>query len=427
MKLGGVYNRHVLYSYIVAMIYLSISIIVPIVMIQTTVFIDLVIQGFATFSQYMRLVGHSILFSFPIAFPLVQAFAITFVIKTKQNNGEIAALASAGASPYYLALPALAVATCGTMIMAAFCFYLEPINNRAFYQLRDNLTPTVPQHTPPAKTFLTFPNDVAIYYEDQEEDGSLRGILIHDGRDKQRSVTIVAQRGYMDAVREGYSLNLYAGSYQVQEGVQAATLKDFQNMSFLLVITPAKPTPSKTAWLRANERFLPDLLFPNMGEDLDRKHQVRLVAYGHQLIVRTIFTLLLAVGATITAMRFTSLTRGDWPIYIVGAVGLTTYFGVFWAESIAAENNASPLIIYLPAFVIVALNLPMVGHLLTSNIFRGSMFIRLLTVLITVFTVAGCDSGGGDECKPKCSQGKACGDTCIQSSDTCHVGPGSAC
>ena len=28
---------------------------------------------------------------------------------------------------------------------------------------------------------------------------------------------------------------------------------------------------------------------------------------------------------------------------------------------------------------------------------------------------------------PRCSSGKACGDTCIESTDTCHVGKGTAC
>jgi hypothetical protein len=38
-------------------------------------------------------------------------------------------------------------------------------------------------------------------------------------------------------------------------------------------------------------------------------------------------------------------------------------------------------------------------------------------------------SGGGttQPCCRVCTQGKACGDTCINVSFTCHVGPGCAC
>ena len=43
----------------------------------------------------------------------------------------------------------------------------------------------------------------------------------------------------------------------------------------------------------------------------------------------------------------------------------------------------------------------------------------------------GCGGGGGQsypsQCCKVCSVGKACGDTCIQSTDICHVGQGCAC
>jgi hypothetical protein len=36
-------------------------------------------------------------------------------------------------------------------------------------------------------------------------------------------------------------------------------------------------------------------------------------------------------------------------------------------------------------------------------------------------------SGTGPNCCKVCTTGKACGDTCIAASDTCHVGAGCAC
>jgi hypothetical protein len=37
------------------------------------------------------------------------------------------------------------------------------------------------------------------------------------------------------------------------------------------------------------------------------------------------------------------------------------------------------------------------------------------------------DATGPDGCCKICKAGKACGDTCIERSDTCHVGKGCAC
>lgn len=51
-------------------------------------------------------------------------------------------------------------------------------------------------------------------------------------------------------------------------------------------------------------------------------------------------------------------------------------------------------------------------------------FFSLLVCLILV----DCGGGGGSgSCCKVCSIGKPCGDTCIEHSDTCHVGPGCAC
>ncbi len=39
----------------------------------------------------------------------------------------------------------------------------------------------------------------------------------------------------------------------------------------------------------------------------------------------------------------------------------------------------------------------------------------------------GGDSSSGPSCCKVCTTGKACGDTCIPATDTCHQAPGCAC
>lgn len=39
----------------------------------------------------------------------------------------------------------------------------------------------------------------------------------------------------------------------------------------------------------------------------------------------------------------------------------------------------------------------------------------------------GSSDDGADECCKVCTTGRACGDSCIQATKTCHVGPGCAC
>lgn len=53
--------------------------------------------------------------------------------------------------------------------------------------------------------------------------------------------------------------------------------------------------------------------------------------------------------------------------------------------------------------------------------------LRIAVVLSTcVLAITSC-AGVFDECCKVCKKGKACGDTCINASYTCHEGPGCAC
>jgi hypothetical protein len=50
---------------------------------------------------------------------------------------------------------------------------------------------------------------------------------------------------------------------------------------------------------------------------------------------------------------------------------------------------------------------------------------RLLFALFLALSLTGC--GEDDGCCKYCDEGKACGDTCISRSSTCHEGSGCAC
>jgi len=57
----------------------------------------------------------------------------------------------------------------------------------------------------------------------------------------------------------------------------------------------------------------------------------------------------------------------------------------------------------------------------------GSLLITLAAAGGPSLTAACAKDGTGPGCCKVCSTGKACGDTCIAATATCHVGPGCAC
>jgi len=57
----------------------------------------------------------------------------------------------------------------------------------------------------------------------------------------------------------------------------------------------------------------------------------------------------------------------------------------------------------------------------------GSLLITLAAAGGPSLAAACAKDGTGPGCCKVCSTGKACGDTCIAVTATCHVGPGCAC
>ena len=54
--------------------------------------------------------------------------------------------------------------------------------------------------------------------------------------------------------------------------------------------------------------------------------------------------------------------------------------------------------------------------------------VLALTLLVSASVSVGCGSDStGPKCCKVCTTGKACGDTCIATTDTCHSPPGCAC
>jgi hypothetical protein len=58
---------------------------------------------------------------------------------------------------------------------------------------------------------------------------------------------------------------------------------------------------------------------------------------------------------------------------------------------------------------------------------RWSILLPFLLLLGVPAGTSCADSPTGGGCCKVCKTGKACGDSCISKSDTCHVGAGCAC
>src|SRR3546814_18091378 len=81
--------------------------------------------------------------------------------------------------------------------------YLVPMSYRGFkelqFQIRHNFDHLVLREG----EFRSFGDGITVYVRAREDQGQLAGIVVHDQRDPQRTITLVAERGALVTTPEG--------------------------------------------------------------------------------------------------------------------------------------------------------------------------------------------------------------------------------
>ena len=102
-----------------------------------------------------------------------------------------------------LAVPALFVASFITFIIYIISFYALPASYREFKDMqsfiRNNYASTLLQEG----VFSTPVDRLTVYIESRDNEGILRGILVHDARDPERPITMMAQEGVLQQTPAG--------------------------------------------------------------------------------------------------------------------------------------------------------------------------------------------------------------------------------
>jgi lipopolysaccharide export system permease protein len=124
---------------------------------------------------------------------------------------------ASGMSQWALARPALLVGLAGTVTLYALSFYFLPAANRAFkdleFQIRNKYASVLIQEG----VFNTLSDTLMIYIKGRDSNGDLTSLLIQDSNDRNKPVTIFAERGAMVDTAEGPHIVLDNGIRQLYE------------------------------------------------------------------------------------------------------------------------------------------------------------------------------------------------------------------
>ena len=316
-------------------------------LVQILPLLDLVInrgQSAPTFLYLILLLLPTLLM---IILPVAFFFATLFTLQRLSGDSELVVMASAGYSLRQLAVPVLAA---GAIVMAltyVCALFLMPAGQRT---LRDKLVDiradvagallNEGEFNPAAPGLTVFIRQISF-------NGEIRGILVHDSRDKKRPITYIAEKGILAQTPAGARLIMEDGTIQqsAQGGKQLSVLsftRDTIDMDQFA--GPARNTVRKT-----NERFLPELLWPS-EPNLPQRTRNQFFAEAHDRLSQPLYCIAFALIALAGVLR-AGRQRGKmaWRLTLAGlaAAGLRIAgYGVAGA----AQNNPAivPLLYVLP-------------------------------------------------------------------------------
>jgi lipopolysaccharide export system permease protein len=282
-----------------------------------------------------------------VILPITTYVVIQFVYQRMATDRELTVMRAAGLSPWRLARPALAAALLATLAGYGLSLWAVPSATSNFktfqWEIRNRLAAFLLQDG----VFTPLSDKLTVYVRSRDQDGTLRGILVDDGRDPTAHATILAERGHLLDGPNGPLVVLLDGSRQVidhQTGrLDILTFK--QNELDL-----ADATKEGTARpIDMSELPLGALLDPHPYFERDR---AKWKAEGHRRLTEPLTTLSYAMVGLFSALGGIFRRHGGFfrPLVTVGAmVGLLAVGLGF--SSLAARDSDMLGLMWLQAIV----------------------------------------------------------------------------
>jgi lipopolysaccharide export system permease protein len=148
-------------------------------------------------------------------------------------------------------------------------------------------------------SFNKLAEGLTVYVRARQSNGEVQGILVHDSRNPEAPVTMMAERGALVVGKDGPRFLLVNGNRQEMEpGTRKLSLLYFDRYSFDLSNLVNQPGPR---WREPRERYVQELLGPPQPGD-DPAFRAKLRAEGHQRLASPLYCIvfaLIALAATL--------------------------------------------------------------------------------------------------------------------------------
>ncbi len=320
---------------------------------QSLRFVDLIInKGLSAsyFGQLTLLILPSVL---TIILPIALFAGVLYVYNNLDGDSEIVVMRASGLSNLALARPALILALATTLVGYFLSLYLMPTGQRAFKDMKTSLRTNLSYVLLQEGTFNTIGDSLTVYIRARQSGGEMLGILVHDSRERQRPVTMIAEKGAMVRTEAGPRFIMVNGNrQQIDQGAGQLSLLQFDRYALDLTQFVQR---DDDRWLEPGERYLHELFWPGAGAD-DQANAARMRAEGHDRLASPLYSLAFALIALTAVLTGEFNRRGRrWRIVLaVGCIALLRGAGL-GLVGLSAKIPALIPLLYLNIALVMAI------------------------------------------------------------------------
>jgi len=263
-------------------------------------YLDLVINRGQSAFTFLYLILLVLPTPLVIIMPIAFYFAALFTLNRLQSDSELVVMASAGYSIRQLAMPVLSAAAIVMALTYACLLYLMPAGQRALRDKVVDIRADMAGALLNEGDFNTSQQGLTIFIRQLSNKGEIKGILVHDNRNRAKPITYIAEKGILAQTPAGTRLIMVDGT--IENSAQSG--KELQVLHFdrYTINLDQFSEPARYTLRKINERYLGELLWP--GEPgVTPRIRAQFFAEAHNRLSQPLYCIAFALIALAAVTR----------------------------------------------------------------------------------------------------------------------------
>ncbi|MGQ0527329.1 MAG: LPS export ABC transporter permease LptF [Alphaproteobacteria bacterium] len=345
----NIFDRYILKNLFIATFMIAVVLAAIILLTQSLKFLELVIESGASSGAFWVLTLLALPRFFEILLPLALMAGTIFIYNRMAGDSELVAIRAAGYSPFKLAEPALILSLAVMILLWCVTFWAAPQSLAGMQNLRQVIKAEFSALLFREGVFNQAGKGLVVYIRERDEDGEMRGVMIHDSRPElEIPSTVMARRGQIVRQDDGFQVLVYDGSRQ-EFDLQKNVLNRL-NFDRYTIDLPDKG-PVRMRWKEPEERTIGELFNPDLRDVRDQKHQHAFRVEIHRRIaaplLAPVFTLISCAALLLGPVR----RRGQTRRILFAVASVTLIQGLF----LGLFNLSKETVLALPFMYLIML------------------------------------------------------------------------